>query len=317
LAKAIFTFSKINSMQPVCKRCGAGAEIYLDYARVSLCPDCFKNLFERKVKETVLKYKMIERGDRVAVAASGGKDSSALLSVLRRIFPDIELAALHINLGIDGYSDECERKLTELTKRLDVDLKVFSLKKELGFSMGDFKRTVYGDRICAPCGTIKRYLINKLAHEGGFTKLATGHNLDDIAEVLFNCYLQGDVNQIAKLRPVLLSAHPKLVCKIKPLWAMTEMEDLLYASYSGLPFRAKECPFSRGTRSLERKRLINDISVRIPGFKHTFVKSHLKKLSPLIEKSIGEAPLVECEVCGMPSSSKVCAFCRRVQLVKS
>lgn len=303
-------------MRPTCKRCGAGAEIFLDYARINLCPECFKNLFERKVRETILRYRMIEHGDRVAVAASGGKDSSALLFVLRRIFPDLELSAIHINLGIGGYSDECEQKLLRLTKNLDVDLRVFNLKKELGISMGDFRNTVYKDRICAPCGTVKRYLLNKLAFEGEFTKLATGHNLDDVAEVLFNSYLYGEINQLVRLKPVLPSTHPKLVSKIKPLWAMTEMEDLLYASYCSLPFRAEECPFSRGTRSLERKKLLNDIAIRIPGFKHTFVKSHLKKLSPALERSVEVSSLVECELCGMPSSSKVCAFCKRIELAK-
>jgi uncharacterized protein (TIGR00269 family) len=306
----------MSAMAPRCNHCGASAEIYLDYARLNLCPACFTKFFEKKVKSTISKYGMIKPHDRVLVAASGGKDSSALLFALKQLYPNVELKALHINLGISGYSDECEQKFRKLAESLSVDFVVFDLREELGISMDDFQRTVYRRRLCSPCGTIKRYLMNKLAYEGGFTKLATGHNLDDVVEVLLNNYLHGKVEQLVKLKPVLPSIHPKSVAKIKPLWEMTEMEDLLYASYQDIPFRTVECPLSEGTRSLRWKRLIDEVAGRVRGFKHTFVKSHLNKVLPLLERSTSLPPLVECKSCGMPSSSEICAFCRRVQLAK-
>jgi uncharacterized protein (TIGR00269 family) len=304
-------------MAPKCRKCGAGAEIYLDYARSNLCPDCFKEFFEKKVKSTILKYDMVKRDDKVIVAASGGKDSSTLLFVLRELFPKIELKAVHINLGIEGYSDECEQKFRELVDYVGVDFVVFDLKKELGISIDDFKNTIYRRRLCSPCGTIKRYLMNKLAYEEKFTKLATGHNLDDVVEVMFNNYLHGEIDQLVKLKPVLLSTHPKLVAKVKPLWEMTEMENMFYASYYDIPFRAVECPLSKGARSLERKRLLNSMASKIHGFKHTFVKSHVNRILPLLEKSVDFPPLIECGSCGMPSSDNVCAFCKRIQLARS
>jgi len=301
---------------PKCRKCGREAQVYIGYAKLNLCSACFKEFFERKVRSTIDKYKMIERDDRVAVAISGGKDSAALLFVLRELFPELEMKAIHINLGIGGYSEECEEKVRELLNHVDAELILFDLRDELGVSIEDFKNTVYGRRICSPCGTIKRYLINKLAHQEGATKLATGHHLDDVVEVAFNNYMHGDVNQLARLKPVLPSTHPKFIVKVKPLWGVTEEETMLYALHQGLPFRTVECPLSSGARSSGRKKLIHQIEEEIPGFRHTFLKSHTARILPLLEKSVGGAKLVECEVCGMPSSERTCAFCKRIRLAK-
>lgn len=296
-----------------CSRCGGEAEIRLDYARMDLCPECFLRFYERKVEETVRKYGMFKRGDRVAVAVSGGKDSAALLFSLRKVFPDLPLVAIHLNLGIPAYSEECEEKFRELVGRVGVEGIVYDLRKELGISIPDLRGT---RRICSPCGTIKRYLLNRLAWEGGFTKLATGHHLDDTAEVLFHLYLQGDLGQLVRLRPFSPSTHPKLVPKVKPLWRTTERENLLYALLRNLPFRSRECPFSSGSRSLERKKLIWEMEGKIRGFRHTLLSSHLKKFLPLLERVVEPPPLLECSSCHMPSSSDPCAFCRRVELAR-
>ena len=140
---------------------------------------------------------------------------------------------------------------------LDRELIVYSLEKELGFKIGDFKSTIYGRKICSACGAIKRYLLNKIAYDLGLTKVATGHNLDDTVEALFNFYLEGNIVSLLRLKPLLPRTHPKLVPKIKPLIKLTDMECLLYARYRNLPTRTVECQFSRGSRMLRRKELLN------------------------------------------------------------
>jgi len=302
---------------PPCMHCkAADGEIFIPYARGRLCPSCYINFFERKVKRTVSKYRMIQEGDRVAVAVSGGKDSSSLMHALKKTFPNVEFTGIYINLGIGGYSDECETILTDFLKKLEVDFIVYDVRKELGISVEDFKRTYFKGRLCSPCGTIKRYLLNKIAYEEGFTKLATGHNLDDLVEVLFNAYIHGDVSQLARIKPVLPSSHEKFVVKIKPLCELTERENLLYAECSKIPYRTIACPLSARARSRRGKKVIDKIAESIPYFKHAFFKSHLKKLSRFFEPEASIHPIVECKVCGMPSSTSPCAFCKRLQLVK-
>ncbi len=300
-----------------CVKCGGEAAVRIDYATVGFCKECFKEFFERKVRSTVLKYAMIKPNDRVLVAVSGGKDSSSLLFALRKVFPDLKIEAFHINLGIKGYSKESEHKVSELAEYAKTNLTIFDLEKELGISIEDFKNTVYRRKICAPCGVVKRYLINKVAYEKGFTKVATAHTLDDTVALLFNGYLHGDVNGIVRLKPVLPSTHTKLVAKIKPLWEVTDKECLFYALFCDLPYITEPCPLGGETTKMrERKELISELSTKIRGFKHIFLKSHTKRMLPLLETSVNMLPLIECELCGMPSSERICAFCKRMRLLK-
>jgi uncharacterized protein (TIGR00269 family) len=300
----------------VCRKCGGQAAIRVEYAKMNLCEKCFLEFYEKKVRETVLRYRMFEKDDRVAVAVSGGKDSASLLFALRKCFPEVRFSALHINVGIPAYSEECEARVRELVERIGVELILYDIRKKLGISIPDFSKTIFRDRICSPCGTVKRYLLNKVAWEKGFTKVATGHNLDDLAETIFSAYLQGDIAQLVRLKPVAPSTHPKLVAKVKPLWNVTEKENLIYAELNQLPVRKEPCPLSPGARSKERKAVLDFVESRIRGFKHTFMSSHLKRILPVLEKSVPQPHLLECSSCGMPSTQDPCAFCRRVGLLR-
>jgi len=291
------------------------AEIVIDYSRRRLCVDCFLNYYERKIKRTIEAYKMIKPGEKIGVAVSGGKDSTALIYVLKKLYPSLNLIAIHLNLGVKEYSDHCNEILRNFIKKINVQLIEVNLINQLGFSIHDFEKTKHGKKICSICGIIKRYLLNKIAYENKLDKLATGHNLDDIVEVIFNCYIQGDVAQLARVNPALPGKHPKLVARIKPLCMMTEMEDLLYASYAELPFRSLSCPLSKGNRSLKNKRLINAIIAKeMPTFKHMLFKSYVKRIAPYIK--LPQEKIFECEVCGMPTSKNICAFCRLIKIVK-
>jgi tRNA(Ile)-lysidine synthase TilS/MesJ len=83
--------------------------VQIPYAKLSLCPSCFIDFYRAKVRKTVEEFKMFREDDTVGVAVSGGKDSAALLHVLREAFPRLRLKALHINLGIPEYSDHCQK----------------------------------------------------------------------------------------------------------------------------------------------------------------------------------------------------------------
>jgi uncharacterized protein (TIGR00269 family) len=263
---------------------------------------------------------MIKKEDRVGVAVSGGKDSSSLAHILRKLFPKLNMTIIHIDLGIHRYSPHCREKVEALSNLLNGELILYDLEKEMGFAIRDFKSTIYGKKMCSACGAVKRYLLNKIAHDEGLDKIATGHNLDDTVETLLNHYLEGNVQAMIRLKPVLPKTHPKLIAKVKPLFRLTDMEMLFYAEYSELPTRTVECPFSRASRTLRRKEVLSLVTKRIPNFKHLFLQSHYERILPSLEKTEQMATkLYDCSTCGMPTSLPRgdCHFCKLVRQVKA
>ncbi|MEM2211038.1 MAG: ATP-binding protein [Nitrososphaerales archaeon] len=303
-------------MPILCVKCkNQPAETSAVEGRLKLCPKCFIEYFERRVKESVQKFHMFTHEERVAVAVSGGKDSGALLRSLKRAFPNLDIVALHINLGINGYSEHCESKVRELVKEECVELNVFKLSEE-GFTIDDFRKTLYKNEVCSPCGIVKRHILDRMALEVGAKVLATGHNLDDILSTLLHTFFSGDFVQLVRLKPVLMPQHPYQTKKVKPLIKMSEFEDYQYALYTEIPIRELNCPHSIGTKSREGKKILESLSKGNPNFKYQTLSLFLKKLIPMIEDKVKQPNLMSCIRCGFPSSTEVCAYCKRVEMVK-
>jgi uncharacterized protein (TIGR00269 family) len=157
--------------------------------------------------------------------------------------------------------------------------------------------------------------MNRVAVERGHDSVVTGHNLDDTVEVLFELYRRGLLEEAVRLRPVLLGDGVKLASRVKPLFEMTDEEDLYYVDAKGIEVVESWCPLVRGAKTVSRKVLIHEIESKVPGFRHTLLKAHVKRFLPLLEKAIGQPVLRECAVCGYPTTSEVCSYCRAMRKV--
>jgi len=280
-----------------------------------LCRSCFIEFYEKKFRNTVLKYRMFSPRDSIGVAASGGKDSMAMLTALKRIFPELRIKVIHINLGIGDYSRDSEEAVRTLCDRLGIKAIVYDLEESEGFALPDLMKTSYRKRICGACGIIRRYLLNRIAWENGLEVLATGHTLDDTVELLFELYLSGRIEEIVRVKPV-LDGGDRLVKRVKPLIELTDQENRYYADLTETPYSDLECPLVRGSRMLRRKKLISRIEKEIPGFKHTFYKSHVKRFLPKLERLVEKPKLRACRICGMPTIGDICSYCKLVSRVR-
>jgi uncharacterized protein (TIGR00269 family) len=291
-----------------CSICKKPTFARVEYMRKNYCKEHFIEFIESKVKNTIEKFRMIKDDDKILVALSGGKDSLAVLHILHKLFPD-NITAVHINLGIGEFSKESERVVREFCKKLGVKLIIYNLKENYSFSILDLK----GERVCGMCGTIKRYLLNKLAYEKGFNKLALGHNLDDELSFILNSLISGDLHQLSRIGPV-TETKGKLIGRIKPLYKVYEDEVRKYCEAAGIIPVKLECPNSKFTKQRVYKKALDLIEEKSPGTKLTFISSFLKKIKPILPKE--EVKLNECKVCGFPTTSEVCSFCKIVDRVK-
>lgn len=312
-----FTFS--------CKLCKTkNAVIEHPYQKIKVCEDCYNLIFEKRVKKTIMQYKMFHPREKIGVFLSGGKDSSALLYVLKKLFPETQIIGIYINLGIRYYSEEAEAVVREFTKNLEIPLFVYNLPEKEGYRIDDFIFTHFKDKICSVCGTIKRYLFSKIAKELTLNVIATGHHLDDTISTMLNLFFQGDFDSIIKLTPVLPPLHPKQARKVKPLYYNSEKEIFYYTVINKIPVESCTCPHGEITPSKRQKNLLEELEKENRQIKYQLLSVFLKKFIPLIKShpqyvNLYNSELLKtCKNCGEITTSEelICARCKRVNLLK-
>lgn len=294
-----------------CSKCSGEAIINLRSYRLALCRDHFLERFNETVKKTIKNYKQLDKEDRVLVAVSGGKDSLALWDVLLDLGYQAE--GLYIDLGIkkEGYSKISKEKALSFAKQKGASLKVLDIKKEYGLSLTQAARK-NPRSLCSVCGIIKRHEMTRVAVEDDYDVLATGHNLDDEVGVLLGNLLRWNLELIGRQAPRLEAWHPNLKPKVKPLCLLTERETATYALTKGIDYVYElECPFSLNSPSLVIKEAVNRIEERSPGTKLYFYKKFQTHRSLFAGKE-KTMDLGECKICGSPSLSDRCAFCRLI-----
>ncbi len=298
-----------------CKWCGGEAEIFLPYARLRLCRIHFKHYMVRRVKHTIERYRMINEGERVLVALSGGKDSLVLLHILSTLKNgdvvgaslDFEVEAVTLDLGIREYSAKSVDAARFHCEKLDVRHHVVRIAEIAGFTIDDVASR-RGRPTCSVCGTVKRYILNKVGVELGFDRLATGHNLDDETAILLSNYVSANVDLLSRQSPV-LPGRERMISRIKPLFEVSESETAMYAYLEGLKPVEKECPYAASPSTHKFKRVLDMLESEAPATKISMIRGFLKKIKPLLEEA-DKAPLKNCNVCGYPSSFDTCSFCR-------
>jgi uncharacterized protein (TIGR00269 family) len=262
---------------------------------------------------------MFSLEDKILVAVSGGKDSLALWDILNKL--GYQADGLYIGLGIEedlDYSNISQYLTEKFARDRDLQLQIVDITKEYGASIPEISlKTQRGrGKPCSVCGLTKRHVMNRVAREGGYQVLATGHNLDDEAATLFGNTINWLENYLIKQNPVLESS-PGLVRKVKPLIRFYEREMAAYALLLGIDYIQEECPFSLGASSIYYKEILNQLEARSTGAKQYFYLGFLKSkergfLSNTEE--ISDDPQNICPNCGqMTHASGVCAFCRMIQ----
>jgi uncharacterized protein (TIGR00269 family) len=319
-----------------CEKCGAPAVMHAAYSGLHLCESHFRRSVEKRVRRRVRDDGLLsddatpEDPETWVVGLSGGKDSVVLAQVLHETFaedPRVELVALTIHEGIEGYRDASLDACLDLTDELGIRHEVVSYAEEFGLRMDDVAREdPEGMAPCAYCGVFRRDVLSRYAEALGADKLLTGHNLDDEAQTALMNVLSGDLRQMAKHFDASLGSFDRrgedhadeFVPRAKPLRDVPEKEVALYAHLRDLPTHMAECPHSSEAYRGEIQELLLGLEENHPGTRHSIMAGYEEFAAIVAERYRGEGDgpdLRECERCGATTTRDLCRKCELVEAV--
>jgi uncharacterized protein (TIGR00269 family) len=306
-----------------CKKCGSKASVNMRQHRLALCREHYLEWVPQQTERFIKKYNMFTHDEKILVAVSGGKDSLSLWEILVRL--GYQADGFYIGLGIDegiSYSHESQRLAEKFASENNLKLHIVDIGGEYGQPipvMAGRSHRGHG-KPCAVCGLVKRHEMNRIARDFGYDVLATGHNLDDEAAVLFGNSLSWAGDFLLRQSPVLPSSEG-LVRKVKPLCRFYEREMTAYAIARGIEYVYAECPFAEGSLSIYYKEVLNQMETAHPATKLIFYLRFLearKSGELFIEKNIEQLNVHPCTKCSqLTSAPGMCSFCRMIEKVNT
>ncbi len=266
---------------------------------------------------------MLKFDDHLAIAVSGGKDSLSLLHIMVKIQkhrPKTTLTAVTVDEGIKGYRDEALEIAANNCLKLGVPHHVVSFKQLYGFSLDEIIQNAREKgqtqlTACAYCGVMRRKAINIGAKQVGATKIATAHTLDDEAQTILMNFLRGDLQRLAKEKPVSSKMEPMFVQKIKPFCEIPEKESALYAYIKKIRFQGTPCPYATEALRNDIRGMLNFMEQKHTGTKFTVFRT-MERLRPALEETVKKEDFHVCIECGEPSSGELCKTCELLRHIR-
>lgn len=240
----------------------------------------------RKLREANRRFDLLEDGDKVMVGLSGGKDSWALLFLLRayeRMVPfSFSFVAVNLDQGQPGFSSDTMRA------RLEAEGFEHHLIAKDTYS-AVVEHTPQGKAFCPLCSRLRRGILYDFAESIGATKIALGHHADDLAEtLLLNLWFAGQLKSMAPR----LSSDDGRNTIIRPLALTREAELARYAAALEVPILPCDlCGSQSGLKRVMVKQRIAELEREVPDVVPSMLAAMGNiKASHLLGAGVAEAP---------------------------
>lgn len=231
--------------------------------RHKLCKACFIEIFETEIHETIVSTSLFKRGERIAIGASGGKDSTVLASVMKtlneRYDYGLNLVLLSIDEGIKGYRDDSLETVKRNAEQYEMPLEIVGYDELYGWTMDQVVAQVGKKGNCTYCGVFRRQALDRGAARLGIKHIVTGHNADDVAETVMMNLLRGDLPRLSRGTSIVTGQSSSDMKRSKPLKYAYEKEIVLYAHHKKLDYFSTECIYSPEAFRGSARTLIKDL----------------------------------------------------------
>ncbi len=222
------------------------------------------NLLSKTAGKTIYDNQLIEDGDKILVAVSGGKDSLSLLKILehrRRFIPiKYDLVAVHVDMHLTRAG---LKRLVDFFKKNAVSYKIVKLK---------IKKS--REKNCFWCAWNRRKVLFEQAVKLGCNKIALGHHLDDIAEtILMNMFFNGEISSMLPKQ----SLFKGELTVIRPFAEISEYRIKKFADLAGLKYSSCKCAYADKNKRELMQKFIKRISKTCPEVRINILRS-LKRI---------------------------------------
>ncbi|KAJ2724726.1 cytosolic thiouridylase subunit Ctu1 [Coemansia sp. Benny D115] len=297
-------------MPRLCELCDAArAMVRRPKTGQRVCRECFYAAFEAEVHETIVANKLFQRGDRVGIGASGGKDSTVLAYVMKLLNDrhdyGLNLFLLSIDEGIAGYRDDSLETVKRNKEQYGLPLLIVSYEQLYGWPMDAVVDAVGRKNNCTFCGVFRRQALDRGALMLDLDHIVTGHNADDVAETILMNIFRGDLPRLARCTEIATQGDGYTV-RSKPFKYAYEKEIVMYAYLRRLDYFSTECTYSPNAYRGHAREFLKDLEAVRPSAILDVIHAG-EALRVAQDTRLPTA--ATCQRCGYISSNAVCKAC--------
>jgi cytoplasmic tRNA 2-thiolation protein 1 len=284
----------------------------------AICKECFFQKFEDEVHETITEGKLFKPGDKVAIGASGGKDSTVLAYIMKLLNDrhnyGLDLFLLSVDEGITGYRDDSLETVKRNRDQYEIPLKIISYEELYGWTMDAIVKEIGLKNNCTFCGVFRRQALDRGAALLEVNQIVTGHNADDIAETVLMNILRGDISRLGRCTSISTSSiaasvgdELSAIPRSKPFKFTYEKEIVMYAYFKKLDYFSTECIYSPNAYRGFARAFLKDLEAIKPSAIIDIIKSG--EAFEIREETKKLQVPGKCEQCGYISSKSICKAC--------
>lgn len=311
-----------------CYGCPAKGIIRRPKTGQPICRECFFAAFEAEIHQTIVQGNLFRPGQRVAIAASGGKDSTVLAYIMKTLNErhgyGLDLFLLSVDEGIRGYRDDSLATVARNRDDYGLPLRVVTYADLYGWTMDEIVGRIGKKGNCTFCGVFRRQALDRGAAMLGVDAIVTGHNADDIAETVLMNLLRGDISRLGRCTNISTfdfegggvsdpdqDVHQfHTVPRSKPLKYTYEKEIVMYAYFRRLLYFSTECTYAPNAYRGHARAFLKDLEAVKPAVILDIVRSG-EAFGDVgrLRVDTKRPTQMHCQRCGYIASNNLCKAC--------